>query len=79
MRTVSLVPVREVTKVTVVYEAPMTLVMAAAQSTTPNTRRPTSPAACSNAEAAWLSGSRAAPPVTTPRMARNSSDPHDRR
>jgi hypothetical protein len=43
--------VREVTKETVVYDAPITEVIAAAQSTTPNARSPNSPAACWNAEA----------------------------
>src|SRR4028119_1823057 len=70
VRVRSLVRDREVMNDTDVYEAPMTLVIDAAHSTTPNTRRPTSPAAIWNADAAWLSGSRVAPPATTPRMAR---------
>lgn len=51
--------VLDVTKVTVVYDAPITLVIAAAQSTTPKARRPNSPAACWNAEAAGFFGSSA--------------------
>ena len=51
----------------------MTLVMAAAQRMTPNTRRPTSPAAAWNALAAWFSSPRSVPAATTPRIARNST------
>src|ERR671921_2236849 len=54
----------------------MTLVIAAAHSTTPKTRNPTSPAAIWKAVAAWFSVPRSAPPATTPRM-EEEDDPHD--
>ena len=73
VRSRSDVPVLVVRNETEVYEAPMMLVMAAAHSTIPNRRRPTCPAACSKADAAWLAGSSTAPPVTTPRIARKST------
>ncbi len=77
VRTFSLVPVREVTKLTVVYEAPITVVIAAAHSTMPNTRSPTSPAACSNAEAAWLVGVERRPARDHPEDGEEQDDAHD--
>ncbi len=60
-------------KLTDVYEAPITDVIDAAQRISPNTRKPSSPAAAENAEAAGFAGLSFTPVATTPSTARNNS------